>query len=152
MAYITVDITFCLLYSFCVVFFFFWAAVSAFALLSCSIVLLLHILNCFIELINDDDDDDDDFGHFGHAILITQRTAELTPLFHSRLSVSVALRTNYSRELMAVSAARISFSLHRFLMYTGQVGNNGAVYSAMQLSANITCQLTASISVTNQSH
>jgi len=55
-AYITVDITVCLLCSFCVVFFF-WAAVNAFALLSCSIILLLHILNCFIEQINGDDDD-----------------------------------------------------------------------------------------------
>jgi len=58
-AYITLDITFCLLYSFCVVFFF---SGQLSVLLPCCPALLyflLHILNCFIELINDDDDDDE---------------------------------------------------------------------------------------------
>jgi len=58
---IILDINFCLLYSF-VYFSNFWAAVSAFALLSCSTVHVAELLfnNCFIEQINDADDDDDD--------------------------------------------------------------------------------------------
>jgi len=50
----------CLLYSYCVVFLFFSGQLLV--LLPCcpaQLSFLLHILNCFIELINDDDDDDD---------------------------------------------------------------------------------------------
>jgi len=53
------DFNLCLLYSF-VLFSNFWAAVSAFALLSCSTVhVAALLLYWFIEQINDDDDDDD---------------------------------------------------------------------------------------------
>jgi len=51
------------LYSF-VLFSNFWAAVSAFALLSCSTVHVAALfLHWFIEQINDDDDDDDKLLH-----------------------------------------------------------------------------------------
>jgi len=52
------DFNLCLLYSF-VQFSNFWAAVSAFALLSCSTVHVAALfLYSFIEQINDDDDDE----------------------------------------------------------------------------------------------